>query len=135
MLQDCSLIHVAIVINMAATLSVLSFLCWHPFPIAAAFKQATESNVSECSVFCAQQPLTHAFNKCVHRMLCCAGSVQGMWFMCRGEKTPWGTHIGGEEYPPDCECTLQSSDCICHRLPQGYPCCHISQVHRNLVIQ
>lgn len=30
--------------------------------------------------------------------------VQGLWFMCRGEKTPWGTHIGGEEYPPDCGC-------------------------------
>lgn len=39
--------------------------------------------------------------------VCCVfapGSVQGLWFMCRGEKTPWGTHIGGEEYPPDCEC-------------------------------
>lgn len=31
-----------------------------------------------------------------------AQDVQGLWFMCRGEKTPWGTHIGGEEYPPDC---------------------------------
>jgi hypothetical protein len=29
--------------------------------------------------------------------------VQGLWFMCRGEKTPWGTHLGAEEYPPDCE--------------------------------
>jgi secreted PhoX family phosphatase len=29
--------------------------------------------------------------------------VQGLWFLCRGEKTPWGTHLGAEEYPPDCE--------------------------------
>ncbi|WIA20907.1 hypothetical protein OEZ85_005252 [Tetradesmus obliquus] len=28
--------------------------------------------------------------------------VQGLWFLCRGEKTPWGTHLGAEEYPPDC---------------------------------
>ncbi|WIA09547.1 hypothetical protein OEZ85_008942 [Tetradesmus obliquus] len=28
--------------------------------------------------------------------------VNGMWFMCRGEKTPWGIHMGSEEYPPDC---------------------------------
>ncbi|KAF6262042.1 hypothetical protein COO60DRAFT_687772 [Scenedesmus sp. NREL 46B-D3] len=28
--------------------------------------------------------------------------VQGLWFLCSGEKTPWGTHLGAEEYPPDC---------------------------------
>jgi hypothetical protein len=36
-----------------------------------------------------------------------AQDVQGLWFMCRGEKTPWGTHIGGEEYPPDCEWLME----------------------------
>lgn len=28
--------------------------------------------------------------------------VAGMWFTCGGTKTPWNTHLGSEEYPPDC---------------------------------
>jgi len=46
----------------------------------------TVLTVAECDILCM-----------------CVFSVQGLWFMCRGEKTPWGTHIGGEEYPPDCK--------------------------------
>jgi hypothetical protein len=38
------------------------------------------------------------------------GRVQGLWFMCRGEKTPWGTHMAGEEYPPDCEWLSRKSE-------------------------
>lgn len=41
--------------------------------------------------------------------------VQGLWFLCRGEKTPWGTHLGAEEYPPDCElvmCVLLGLLCV-----------------------
>jgi hypothetical protein len=39
--------------------------------------------------------------------------VQGLWFMCRGEKTPWGTHLGAEEYPPDCELCAACFYCCC----------------------
>jgi hypothetical protein len=28
-------------------------------------------------------------------------SVHGLWTPCAGSVTPWGTHLGGEEYPPD----------------------------------
>lgn len=28
-------------------------------------------------------------------------SVDGAWTSCAGSVTPWGTHLGGEEYPPD----------------------------------
>lgn len=26
----------------------------------------------------------------------------GFWYMCSASMTPWGTHLAGEEYPPDC---------------------------------
>jgi len=48
---------------------------------------------------------------------CCDGvvvmvcRVQGLWYMCRGEKTPWGTHIGGEEYPPDTRVITRPAPC------------------------
>lgn len=28
--------------------------------------------------------------------------VQGLWHLRSGSVTPWGTHLGAEEYPPDC---------------------------------
>jgi hypothetical protein len=28
-------------------------------------------------------------------------AVNGLWSPCAGERTPWNTHIGGEEYEPD----------------------------------
>jgi hypothetical protein len=39
--------------------------------------------------------------------------VQGLWFLCRGEKTPWGTHLGAEEYPPDCKILFGGCDRWC----------------------
>ena len=28
-------------------------------------------------------------------------AVGGLWVPCAGSVTPWGTHLGSEEYPPD----------------------------------
>ena len=30
-----------------------------------------------------------------------ASQVGGFWILCAGSKTPWGVHLGGEEYEPD----------------------------------
>lgn len=38
--------------------------------------------------------------------------VDGLWVPCAGSVTPWGTHLGGEEYPPDARAfeSLPSTD-------------------------
>jgi secreted PhoX family phosphatase len=30
-----------------------------------------------------------------------ASSIDGIWYSCAGFKTPWGTHLSSEEFPPD----------------------------------
>ncbi len=36
--------------------------------------------------------------------------VHGLWVPCAGSVTPWGTHMGGEEYPPDAEALENARD-------------------------
>lgn len=35
--------------------------------------------------------------------------VGGLWVPCAGSVTPWGTHLGSEEYPPDAEAIEQAA--------------------------
>ena len=35
----------------------------------------------------------------------------GLWIPCAGSKTPWGSHMGGEEYEPDAR--PFSEVCVC----------------------
>jgi len=36
--------------------------------------------------------------------------AHGVWMPCAASRTPWGTHLGGEEYEPDARVYLQNPD-------------------------